>query len=231
MALPLTVAFNEPSGQVPPPRPGPGARTTLRQLDASDAPALGWLLDPDVRRYMPDSPKSAERIAQFTAWVDRQTGVTRHLSMVITIGPDVIGLVQGSAVEPSGKTIEWGFALTRGRWGEGLMQEAGRTFLRYAVEQFGVERIEARTALDNQRAIATLRRLGARCERMIPAGLADKATDCYLWSILAADVRRTAPTDGRGLRYRLAPHRSQPRGVVLPWPAHRCPERAPRWPE
>ncbi len=214
MALPLTVTVLEPYGQVPPPLPGP--RTTLRPLHPSHAPSLDWLLDPEVRRYMPDSPKSAERIAQFTAWVDRQAGVTRNLSMVITIGPDVIGLIQGSAVEPSGKTIEWGFALTRGRWGQGLMQEAGRAFLRHAVEHFGVERIEARTAVDNRRAIATLRRLGARCERMIPGGLADKTTDCYLWSMRADDVRRLTPAATPLLR----PRRPQPRGVVLPWPAH-----------
>ena len=220
MALPLTVSLSEPSGQVPPPRPGP--RTALRPLSPSHAPSLGWLLDPEVRRYMPDSPKSAERIAQFTAWVDRQAGITRNLSMVITIGPDVIGLVQGSATEPSGKTIEWGFALKRGRWGEGLMQEAGRAFLRHAVEQasaWNASKPEPRSTTGGPSP-----RCGAWAPGVngsFPGGLADKTTDCYLWSLRADDVRQFASTDNPGLRPRL----TTPSGVVLPWPAHRNGER------
>jgi RimJ/RimL family protein N-acetyltransferase len=50
-------------------------------------------------------------------------------------------------------------------------------FLHYAVEELGVERIEARTAVNNRRAIGTLQRLGAHCERMIPVGMADHKTE------------------------------------------------------
>jgi RimJ/RimL family protein N-acetyltransferase len=103
--------------------------------------------------------------------------------LAVTHSDELIGVIQGSALEPSGKTIQWGFALAHPRWGVGLFYESGAAYLSYVVLQLGVERIEARTALANERAITALRRLGAQCERIIPAGLADRHTDCYLWSI------------------------------------------------
>ena len=114
--------------------------------------------------------------------------------MAVTQGDDLIGIIQASVLEPSGNTIEWGFAIAHPRWGAGLFYESGATYLSYVVAQLGVERIEARTALTNDRAIAALRRLGAQCEGIISAGLADRRTDCFLWRILAVDVERRLGT-------------------------------------
>lgn len=177
-----------PSGRAP--GPVDLARTALRRLRTSDAPSLHWIMHPAVGRYLPGVPQTPERLAQYAAWAERQSGLAGQLSLAVVVGGRPIGIIQGWSLEPSGKTIEWGFALEHSQWGEGLMQEGGRAFLSFAVTQLGVERIEARTAVNNLRAIATLLRLGARCERVIPRGLADKTTDCFLWSILAADVKR-----------------------------------------
>jgi ribosomal-protein-alanine N-acetyltransferase len=163
-------------------------RTTLRTLRDRDASSLHWVFHEEVQRYLPNAPRTPEHLARYTAWVERQSGIARQLSLAVAIGDKPIGIIQGWALEPTAKTIEWGFALARPRWGHGLFHESGRAFLALAVEHLGVERIEARTPLANERAIAALRRLGARCEGVIPRGLADKETDCFLWSILAADV-------------------------------------------
>ena len=205
------------------PEPIDPARTALRRLRTSDAPSLQWVMHPAVCRYLPGVPQTQERLAQYAAWAERQSGLAGELSLAVLVAGRAIGIIQGWALETSGKTIEWGFALDHSRWGDGLMQEGGRAFLSYAVVQLGVDRIEARTAVDNLRAIATLLRLGARCERVIPRGLADKTTDCLLWSIVAADVKRgararqpptLAPAEGdRGDRQVPRPSEVHPAGV------------------
>ena len=157
-------------------------RTTLRTLDAGDTSSLAWVLDKEVQRYWPHPPRTVEDLARYTAWVERQMGLARQLSLAIVMDDQPIGIIQGRVLEATGRTIEWGFALARPFWGRGLLQESGHAFLTLAVKHLGVERIEARTALTNHRAIAALRRLGARREGVIARGLAGHATDCVLWS-------------------------------------------------
>ncbi len=51
-------------------------------------------------------------------------------------------------LEPSFRTVEWGFALRRASWGTGLFAESARLVLQFGFETLGVVRLEARAAVD-----------------------------------------------------------------------------------
>lgn len=170
-------------------------RTTLRELKASDASSLvPLMLDPEVRRFLPNAPQTAEDVERYAWWAERHRRSARHVRLAITVREQAIGVIQAWPVEPMAQTIEWGFVLGRPYWGEGLFAESARAFISFAVGQLGVARIEARTAMPNDRASAALQRLGASCEGVLRQcfTLADTRVDCLMWSILASEWTPTS---------------------------------------
>lgn len=165
-------------------------RTGLRELRGADAAALAPLLqDAQVQRFMPGAPKTAKAFRRFAAWADRQRRLGGHLCLAVTIEDQAIGLIQAWPLEPSGRTIEWGFAMGRPYWGRGLFHEAASAFVSMAVTRLGVMRLEARTAVANTKGMAALVRLGARPEGLLRQcfPLDGTRVDCTLWSILASE--------------------------------------------
>lgn len=182
--------------------PVSAGRTVLRELRASDADSLVPLMsDPEVRRHLPGAPATERDFRRFVSWVERQRRGGRHFCVAVTLNEQAIGMIQAWPLEPSAQTVEWGFALGRPFWGQGLFQEAGRKFVELALTHLKVQRLEARTAVANGRAMAALRRIGADSEGIMREcfTLDDKRADCQMWSLLASrwHCRSGLPQFGR----------------------------------
>ena len=110
---------------------------------------------------------------------------------------EVVGLFQIWPLEQSFRTAEWGFALGHPFWGTGLFVESARLVADFAFETLGAARIEGRSATENGRGNAALRKLGA-----VPEGLLRRCFECtggvvrdhVLWALLDDDWRRVRPT-------------------------------------
>jgi RimJ/RimL family protein N-acetyltransferase len=141
-----------------------GRQVRLRELRASDAPALFALLTTEeVARFISPPPTTVEAFERFIAWTLRQRAAGTYACFAVTVaGQDTaIGIFQVRETEPGFGTAEWGFALGSPFWGLGIFQEGAELVLRFAFETLGVHRLEARAALRNGRGNGALRKIGA----------------------------------------------------------------------
>ena len=173
---------------------------TLRALRPTDAgPLLAALKSSAVEQYISPGPATLDEAAGFIEWTHRARRAGRYTCFGIVPNgtADAVGLFQIWPLEPTFRTAEWGFALGRPFWGTGLFVESARLVADYAFETIGATRIEARSAVENERANAALRKLGAQSE-----GLLRRCFECtggvvrdhILWSLLDDDWRRVRPT-------------------------------------
>jgi RimJ/RimL family protein N-acetyltransferase len=147
-----------------------GARVVLRELRASDAPALFAMLTADeVGRFISPPPTTLECFERFIAWTIRQREAGACVCFAITLqGFDAaIGIIQVRASEPGFGTAEWGFAIGSPFWGSGLFVESARLVLDFVFDCLGVHRLEARAAVRNGRGNGALLKLGAVQEAVL----------------------------------------------------------------
>jgi len=108
------------------------ARLKLRQLKATDAPAIfsGWTYDPEVARYLTWSPHkdvaATERVLQYWLNEYRKPDCIRYGIELIENGVligmiDVVGYSEGNPVV--------GYCLSRKYWNQGYMSEAFSSFI------------------------------------------------------------------------------------------------------
>jgi RimJ/RimL family protein N-acetyltransferase len=173
----------------------------LRELRLSDAPSLAKTLgSAKVGEHLSSGPKTVAEAEQFIAWTRRARRAGRYICFgVTTQGVDeVVGLFQLWPLEPSFCTAEWGFALGHRHWGTGLFVTAARRVTAYAFDTIGVQRLEARSAVDNVRGNAALEKLGAVSEGILRKCFLARGEyrDHVMWSMLADDWRAAHNNDG-----------------------------------
>jgi len=182
-----------------------GERLRLREFTQADArPLVSMLAVPEVARYISAPPASADRIAAFAAWGQRERADGRYIAFaIVPHGTDTpFGLLQLRLLDPSGHAAEWGVILGAAQWGAGLFVEASRLLVEFAFDIVGIHRLEARVASGNGRAQAAMRKLGAVQEGVLRRALVTADGTCHdqvLWSVLAEDWRAStrADVDGR----------------------------------
>ena len=167
-----------------------GPHVTLRELRSSDAPALFIALtSDDVTRFIAPPPASVEGFEKFIAWTYRQRVAGQCACFaVVPHGSDAaIGLFQIRSLQPQFVTAEWGFALAPELWGAGFFADAAKTAIAFAFDTLGVQRLEARASLANERGNAALRKLGASREAILRKSFLRRGEhhDQALWAILA----------------------------------------------
>ena len=151
-----------------------GRLVTLRELRSGDGPVLLPLLAaPEVCRFLSPPPASPERFAGFIANTARERAAGRYAAFAIVPHgqSSAVGLVQLRQLEPGFRTAEWGVALGSAWWGRGLFQDAAELLLRFAFEDIGVHRLEARVAAQNARGTAAIEKLGAVAEGLLRRSL------------------------------------------------------------
>lgn len=172
-----------------------GNRTSLRELELSDAPALvAHLSSLEVQRFIAPPPNTTETFQNFILWAQSERSRGRYACFaVVPHGmSEPIGVFQLRQVEGGFTTAEWGFALGSAFWGAGYFADAARMVVDFAVDTVGVYRLEARSAVDNCRGNGALRKLGAVQEGVLRRAFRkdDRVLDAALWTILSDEWRQ-----------------------------------------
>jgi len=174
------------------------SRMMLRELVKSDAATLLALLrTEEVARFISPPPTTPEGFEKFIQWAigQRQAGNQMTFGMVPEGFDHAVGLVQVRAIAPNFSVAELGFAVGSPFWGTGLFLGSARTTLDFAFQHTGVNRFEARAAVQNGRGNGALRKLGAVREGILRGSLLKdgKYLDQIMWSIVASDWYRSQP--------------------------------------
>jgi len=173
-----------------------GKGITLRELRVSDAASLLALLTTEeVTRFISPPPTTLEGFVRFIQWAQREREAGRYICFaVVPDGYDTaVGLFQVRQLDPMFGTAEWGFALGSAFWGSGLFVSGAELVIDFAFEVVGVDRMEARAAVDNGRGNAALRKLGAVQEGILRQSFLrnGRYLDQALWAILPEDRVRS----------------------------------------
>jgi len=165
---------------------------TLRELRASDAPSLFALLTTEeVSRFISPPPTSVDGFERFIAWTLRQRQAGSYVCFAVTLDSTdtAIGIFQLREVEPGFGTGEWGFAIGSAYWGTGVFCEGAQLMVKFAFEEVGVHRLEARAAVKNGRGNGALRKIGAVQEGLLRKSFQKDGAylDQALWTILDED--------------------------------------------
>src|SRR5262249_57178288 len=110
-----------------------------------------------------------EGFERFIAWTHREraAGSSVCVGIVPPGQASAVGLIQVRARDAQWDVAEWGFAVGSPYWGTGLFIAAAKATLDLAFDTLGVNRLEARTAIDNGRGIGALRKRGAAEEGIL----------------------------------------------------------------
>ena len=165
-----------------------GDGVTLRELRLSDAATLfAMLTTEEVSRFISPPPTTVAGFERFIAWTIRQRAAGEYvcLGIVPDGGDAAIGLIQVRAQHGQWDTAEWGFAIGSPYWGTGLFTAAAKVALDFIFTDLGVNRLEARSAVQNGRGIGALRKLGAVEEAVLRRSLRIRGTylDQVLWTL------------------------------------------------
>ncbi len=166
-----------------------GGLVTLRELRASDAPALFSALSSEqVSKFISPPPATVDGFGRFIDWAIRQRQAGQYVCFaIVPHGSDTaIGIFQVRSLEPAFGTAEWGFALASEFWGTGIFVDGAKLIVDFAFEVLGVHRLEARAALKNGRGNGALRKLGAVQEGVLRRSFLRNGEylDQALWTIL-----------------------------------------------
>jgi ribosomal-protein-alanine N-acetyltransferase len=166
-----------------------GSLVSLRELRASDAPALFSALSSDqVSKFISPPPATVDGFGRFINWAirQRQSGQYVCFAVVPNDSDTAIGIFQIRSLEPAFGTAEWGFALASEFWGLGMFVDGAKLVVDFAFEVLGVHRLEARAALKNGRGNGALRKLGAVQEGVLRRSFLRNGEylDQALWTIL-----------------------------------------------
>jgi RimJ/RimL family protein N-acetyltransferase len=166
-----------------------GSLVSLRELRASDAPALFAALSSDqVAKFISPPPATVEGFGRFISWAIRQRQSGQYVCFaVVPHGSDTaVGIFQVRSLEPAFGTAEWGFALARECWGTGIFVDGAKLVVDFTFDVIGVHRLEARAALKNGRGNGALRKLGAVQEGVLRRSFLRNGEylDQALWTIL-----------------------------------------------
>lgn len=170
---------------------------TIREISIGDAPALlAQLADPVALRHVAPCPTTIAELRRFARWAREKRRRGRLICFAVI--PDghtqPVGLMQLWPLDPQHGTAEWGVVIGRSFWGSGLFPAAAALLFQFAFDSLGVMRLEARTAIDNERASAALRKVGARAEGRLGANVstASATSDAYLWSFSPTSAQLAA---------------------------------------
>jgi RimJ/RimL family protein N-acetyltransferase len=169
---------------------------TLRELRLSDAPALLALLtSEEVTRFISPPPTTLEGFQRFITWTEREREAGRYVCFaVVPDGYDTaVGLFQVRQLDKTFSTAEWGFAIAAEFWGKGLFTNGAELVVNFTFDVVGARRLEARSAVENGRGNAALRKIGAVQEGILRKSFlkGGKLRDQALWAIVEGDWYRS----------------------------------------
>mgnify|MGYP003366592341 CR=1 FL=1 len=142
-------------------------RLALRPVRASDAQAIfdRYGQDQDVTRYLTWRPHQSIADTQSFVQVCLRAETSRTYMIVLEVTGSVIGVFD---LRKTGHgRLEFGYALARGYWGQGLMTEALVEVVKWALLQPDIWRIGAAVYVDNVGSIRVMEKAGLQREGLL----------------------------------------------------------------
>jgi [ribosomal protein S5]-alanine N-acetyltransferase len=166
------------------------ARLRLRPPRLEDAAVIfeTYAQDPFVTRYLMWPPhRSVETTEKFVSYCIERRAAKTAFPFVLTRLTDgqLLGMIELQAHQ-HGTNI--GYVLAREHWGQGLMPEAARAVVSYALTQPAIFRVQAFCDVENTASARTLEKTGMLREGILrryivhPA-MSSEPRDCYLYAI------------------------------------------------
>ena len=165
-------------------------RLLVRPAVCADAAVVfrDYACDPDVARHMTWRPH--RDVAETVAFLQRceqswAEGSAFPWTLWSKAGGHLVGLLEIRVRPPS---VDLGYALTRPSWRQGLMTEALRPVIAWALAQPDIHRVWAACDVDNEASARVLERIGMQRERilrrwLIHPNVSDTPRDCFCYSI------------------------------------------------
>jgi RimJ/RimL family protein N-acetyltransferase len=152
----------------------------LREVDLSDAAALKTLFErPEVSAHLDPPPAT---IADFASWIalsQSRRAEGRAACYTLLKQGEVCGLFMALRFENEPDRAEIGFAMAPHLWGTGVFQKTIDIYLDFLFTDWGVTTLVGKTQVVNARAMAAMRKLGARIlEQTVRNGHEE-----YIWTI------------------------------------------------
>jgi RimJ/RimL family protein N-acetyltransferase len=164
-------------------------RLVLRPPVAEDAQAIfdSFSQDREVTRFLTWRPhENIQRAEQFVercidAW---QSNELFPWAVVLKGKDKPIGIVE---LRPENFKVEFGYVLARAYWGQGIMTEAVRHVMDWALSQPEIYRVWAVCDIENIASARVLEKAGMKGEGilrryMIHPNLGDEPRDCYCYA-------------------------------------------------
>ena len=169
------------------------ARLLLRQLRLEDVEAIyAYASDPEVARYTTWYPHQSLGDAStfLEDVVNRyQAKEPADWGLVLASSNQLIGTCGFTYIKTAHSRAEVGYAMSRLHWGHGLMTEALDAVLSYGFTALGLNRIEARTVVDNRMSQRVLEKCHMQYEGVLRQQMRIKGQywDMKMYSILHDD--------------------------------------------
>ena len=166
------------------------ARLRLRKPELEDAGAIfaAYATDPEVVRFL--SWRVHRRVQDTSgflrqcreAWSD---GITFAYAIELMDEPaSPMGMID---LRPSGRRVEFGYVLARGRWGRGYMSEALTSLVNWALAQPGIWRASACCDADNSASAMVMQKAGMEFEGVLRRyevfpNISSEPRDCLMYA-------------------------------------------------
>jgi RimJ/RimL family protein N-acetyltransferase len=176
---------------VSPPETIKTERLILRKPRMEDAAAIfeSYAQDPEVKRYMVwKAHKDVRETEQFISTCLRLWQKGRDFAYAITLkkSNQLIGMI---ALHPMKLKVEVGYGLARSYWGQGIMTEALRAVIAWALAQPGIYRVQATCDVENFGSARVMEKAGMTREGLLRRyilhpNISDEPRDVYLYAIV-----------------------------------------------
>jgi ribosomal-protein-serine acetyltransferase len=165
----------------------------LRLLAETDAEELHGLVEANrayLSRWMPwAAEQTPEGTLEFIRLTRRQAADNNGFQSAIVCEGRIIGVVGFHNVERVHRSASIGYWLDEQHQGRGIMTRAVQALMRYAFNEWKLNRVEIRAATDNRRSRAIPERLGLREEGVLREAerVGERYNDLVVYAMLASE--------------------------------------------
>lgn len=162
-------------------------RLTLRPIEAGDTAAIfsSYGQDTEVTRYLTWQPHASIEDTDSFVQMCLRAQTSRTYMIVLKASGNVVGVFDLRT--PSKTRVEFGYALARSHWGQGLMTEALTEVVAWALRQPSIWRIGAVADIENIGSLRVMEKAGLQREGvlrrwLVHPNIGDEPRDCVSFS-------------------------------------------------
>ncbi|MBC8029660.1 MAG: GNAT family N-acetyltransferase [Pyrinomonadaceae bacterium] len=176
------------------------SRLLLRRISAADVDDFFKIFsDPEVMRYwstppIPNRDAASKLIGEIHAGFERRESL--KWGIALRTDDSLIGSVTLFHPDFTHRRAEIGYALGRGHWGQGYMQETLKAVLTYAFDVLNFHRLEADVDPRNAASVRTLERLGFQREGYLRERwhVNGEIQDAFFYGLIRPDWDKAHPS-------------------------------------